>query len=88
MKVLVLVLTVFLVVGCGSLTPLHELEEQALLTGDWSEVERRERIQARRKARQGVACPAGHTAICEVAMGEQRCTCVEADTLLSILAGR
>lgn len=88
MKVLVLVLTAFFVVGCGSYTPMEELEQQALLTGDWSAVEKRERRDARRKMRSGNFCPAGLVAVCESYVSMDRCSCVEADNVRAILMGR
>ncbi len=45
--------------GCASFASLEELEAQAMLTGDWSAVERRERIIARREAQDAVQCPSG-----------------------------
>ena len=74
--------------GCGSYQTLEELEKQAFLTGDWSAVERRERIIQRRKARSGNICPAGSVAVCEAFAGSSRCSCVESDNVHAILAGR
>ena len=88
MKVLVLVFTFALIAGCGTVTPMAELERQALLTGDWSAVEKRERSIQRRAARQGNICPAGHVAVCERFAGTKRCGCIESDNLQAILAGR
>ena len=88
MKVLVLVATVFLIAGCGSFTSMEQLERQALLTGDWSAVERRERIIERRKMQRGPVCPTGQVAVCESMVNSMRCSCVESDAISSILAGR
>lgn len=88
MKVLVLVLAFSLIAGCSGMTPMAELEQQALLTGDWSAVEQRERILQRRKARMGSQCPSGRVAVCESFAGKNRCGCVESDNLHAILAGR
>ncbi|MCH7538407.1 MAG: hypothetical protein IID57_11200, partial [Proteobacteria bacterium] len=35
--------------GCAVVPTLEDLEDQALLTGDWSQVENRERTIARRQ---------------------------------------
>ena len=87
MKVLVMVITVFLVSGCGTYLSMEELEHQAMLTGDWSAVEKRERILERRESRSGKICPAGLVAVCDSAMQTNRCTCVENDNLRAILTG-
>ena len=88
MKVLISVLTFSLIAGCGTVTPMAELERQALLTGDWSAVEQRERILQRRKARQGALCPPGKVSVCESFAQSKRCTCIESDNLHAILDGR
>lgn len=74
--------------GCGTLTTLEELEQQAMLTGDWSAVEEREKILARRDARRGLQCPSGLVAFCESRMGEHRCTCIDNDAVRDLFAGR
>jgi len=88
MKVLILVLAFSLMAGCGTMTPLVELEQQALLTGDWSAVEKRERAVQRRQARKRNICPQGQVAVCESFAGTARCACVESDNLHAILSGR
>ena len=71
--------------GCGSLTSLEELEKQAMLTGDWSAVERRERIIAKRKARNAPMCPPGAVALCVDNVGRDRCSCVGATAIHSLM---
>ena len=85
MKVLVMCLTALLVSGCGTFHTMEELEHQAMLTGDWSAVEKRERIIARRKSRSGGGCPVGQVAVCDGMSSLGRCTCVESDNLREIL---
>lgn len=85
MKVLVLLGVIFLT-GCGSVLSLEELEEQAFLTGDWSAVEQRERIIARREARKGVRCPNGQVSFCESRIGAPRCACVDSSEVRAALA--
>lgn len=87
MKVLAMILTVFLVTGCGTYHSMEELEHQAMLTGDWSAVEKRERILERRKSRSRKICPAGLVAVCDSALPAERCSCVETDNLRAILTG-
>ena len=88
MKVFVLVLTVFLVAGCGTYTSMEQLEQQALLTGDWSAVEKRERMLLRRKTRHGSICAGGQVAVCEGITSAERCTCVNSAKIRTILAIR
>lgn len=85
MKVLVLLGAIFLT-GCGSMQSLEELERQAFVTGDWSAVEQRERIIARREARKGVQCPSGQVSYCEKHVGQARCGCIDHEELRSALA--
>ncbi len=47
------VLLLSFLIGCAPVATLEELEAQAYVSGDWSEVEKRERIIARREARKG-----------------------------------
>ncbi len=62
--------------GCASTQPsMAELEAEALETGDWSAVERRERMQAKGFA--GIPdCPGRMIATCERFGVQQRCTCL------------
>lgn len=80
MKVLSLI-ALALLTGCGGLTPMQDLERQALLTGDWSAVEKRERMLQRRNAFAGIQCPSGHVLVCENGIGVKRCSCRNRDLL-------
>lgn len=84
MKVLVLFGVIFLG-GCGTFVSMDELEQQAMLTGDWSAVENRERIIAKREARKGPKCASGTVAFCESYVGSQRCSCVSSGSLREML---
>lgn len=88
MRVMLMVFAFALIAGCAPMTPMAELEQQALLTGDWSAVEQRERMLERRKARSGAVCAAGRVALCESFAREERCVCVESDDLQAILTWR
>jgi len=81
MKGFIVFLALVLLSGCGSFTPLEQLEAEALLTGDWSAVEKRERIIQKRKARAGIQCPSGFIGLCEPYMGANRCSCVQSDVI-------
>ena len=74
--------------GCGTYTPLEELEAQAMLTGDWSVVERRERVIARRKARDAALCPEGTVAVCVDRVGKNECSCVRNSVVHTLISTR
>ena len=76
-----------LLAGCTTYTPLEQLEAEALISGDWSLVEKREQRIARQKARRGDFCPDGSVAYCEISFGERSCQCVNAKALRSALVG-
>lgn len=84
MKLAGMVVAAILLSGCAATTSLEELEQRAMLTGDWSEVEQREKIIARRKARQGPSCPSGQVAVCQRRLGESRCACVNNDAIAGV----
>jgi len=83
MKALI-VLTALIAVGCAPTPSLEELEAEAEVTGDWTEVERYERTLARREART-LSCPSGHIRFCEEYLGGERCTCVADDQVRALL---
>jgi len=87
MKVLLLLGVLFLT-GCVSMPTLEELEEQAFLSGDWSEVEKREKLIAKRDLIRGPQCPAGTTAYCERRLGQKRCACVDNSEMRALLSLR
>ena len=87
MKLMLLLGAVFLT-GCVSMPTLEQLEEQALLTGDWSAVEQREKLIAKRDSRRGVKCPTGMIAYCEQRLGQNRCACVSKSEMTSLLSWR
>ena len=68
MKYTTTILAVLLLAGCAPIKSLEELKDEASVSGDWSEVERRERILKRRAERgtcqrgsscETISCPAG-----------------------------
>ena len=85
MKALGLAILLLALGGCGSYQTLEELEQQAFISGDWSEVEKRERIIAKRRARSGATCGSGQTQYCEKWGATSRCTCMKADSLQDML---
>ena len=85
MRGITLLIVCFLV-GCVPAPTLEELETQASRSGDWSEVEKRERILAKREARRGLNCQAGYVSYCESYGGMDQCTCVKHDVLVDVFA--
>jgi hypothetical protein len=84
----VIVLMIVLLAGCAGYKPLAQLEAEALVSGDWSLVEQRERIIARREARSGPTCPDGKISYCSNYMASQECQCVKRSVLNSLLDTR
>ena len=85
MKILGLAILFLVLGGCGSYQTLEELEQQAFETGDWSEVEKRERILARRGMRTGSLCSSGATQYCESWGASTKCSCMADDRLREII---
>jgi len=85
---LLLLMGVFFLTGCVSMPTLEELEAQAFLTGDWSAVEKREKLIAKRDLMRGPRCPAGTTAYCEQRLGPKRCACVSSAEMRALLSWR
>ena len=71
--------------ACAAPPTLEELEFQALQSGDWSAVEKRERVMARRAEKAGPACPQGAILYCEERAGDQACQCVSRRALNDLL---
>lgn len=72
-------IVLFAVLGlsaCGTTPSLEELEQQAMISGDWSEVEKRERMMMRREARREPRCGDGMISYCQTSFGRDRCACV------------
>ena len=71
--------------GCAVGPSLEELEAQALVTGDWSLVEKREAQLARRN-RPAINCPSGTMSYCESYARQSRCGCIS-DELSRVILG-
>jgi hypothetical protein len=81
----IMILALLFVAGCSAYVPLEQLEAEALVTGDWSKVDERQRIIARRNLRSSISCPPGTIGYCEVDAGAPRCSCVEKEIISSFL---
>ena len=87
MKILCL-FALFALAGCVARPTLQELEYAALRSGDWSQVEKRERALERRQFRNGPQCPDDRIAICDVQFGDVACSCADRDDLRRVLGWR
>lgn len=88
MKQLGILGVLLLVTACAPTKTLEELEADALQTGDWSLVEEREAIIAKRKARRPMQCPGVQVSVCEKSVGLYRCKCVVQGSVAGALASR
>ena len=88
MKVLALLGMSLALAGCNSFASLEELEAEAMITGDWSAVEHREAIIAKRKAVTSDICARGYVAVCESYITEMRCSCVQKEAMIGLVYGR
>ena len=81
----IIVAALLILGGCSGYQTLEQLEDQALVSGDWSAVEKREELIARQARRNGPKCPRGFTAYCETSALVQRCSCVDPNQVRSLL---
>lgn len=65
-----------ILVGCTGWQTLEELENQATISGDWTEVEKRELSLQRRLKELGAKCPMGLTHVCIEDGSSVSCQCV------------
>jgi hypothetical protein len=72
------VLVALLLVGCASGPTLEELEDAALVSGDWTAVEEREQALQRRGRHHRIDCSAGYVGVCIEHASTSRCQCVRA----------
>jgi hypothetical protein len=75
MKSAVLVASVIFV-GCAPRPPLEQLEDEALVTGDWAAVERREEMTKDRLEAAGPSCSAGERKRCVEEQSGIQCYCL------------
>jgi hypothetical protein len=88
MKLLAILICTSLQLGCAGSIPLAELEAEALHSGDWSAVDRRERLRARHERHDIPRCPRGAAAVCDGGVEAGDCRCVSRAALQSIFTGR
>ena len=81
----IFVLALILLTGCAGVTPLEQLEAEALVSGDWSAVNKRERLIARRNLHANLRCPPGTIGYCELFRLTKKCSCVESKIINTLL---
>ena len=84
MKTSCILILALVLAACATPPTLEELEFQALQTGDWSAVDRRERALSRRMKYESLDCPKGLTTYCSEALGRRQCSCVSQETIKSL----
>ncbi len=76
MKILIVV-ALCLLAGCAARTPLAELEEEALMTGDWSAVEKHKKMDRKlNRVLSELQCPNGLALFCHAQGEKEICDCV------------
>ena len=66
-----------LLAGCAARTPLAELEEEALMTGDWSEVEKHKKMDRKlNRVQKDPDCPGTLVMLCHAQGKKEVCECV------------
>lgn len=87
MRSISIIFALCVLAGCAAGPSLEELTAEALQTGDWSLVEKREaRIAARRQP--APKCPPGAVAYCRSFMGDKTCDCVSNDSMQAVFSLR
>jgi len=84
MKTIAMLLLGFMFTSCGPMPTLEQLEDQAVLTGDWTAVEKYERTAQRRQTRSGQQCAPGYVSLCEGDISLSRCSCITHQSLSDI----
>ena len=87
MRSLLILFALFALAGCAAGPSLEDLKAEALVTGDWSLVERRE-AQIARRTQPGPSCPPGTVGYCQTFMSDKRCSCVYRDDMHAFVSGR
>ena len=75
MKGLAGLVAVTMLCACAEVKTLEQLELEALETGDWSAVEKREKKLAEQQARREAGCRGTETLLCDNIGGVSRCYC-------------
>ena len=76
MKGLIGLVAILSLCACAEQKTLQQLEAEAVQSGDWSAVERREKRLAKLQARRDANCKPNQTLVCETLASGTRCYCV------------
>jgi len=74
MKTLAIAALIFLV-GCAGRPTLEQLESEASISGDWTAVEDRERMNERMRVNVEPDCPEGQYLLCRQKGEQELCSC-------------
>ena len=74
MKAIIGAILLFTLTACAS--TLEELEQEAMMTGDWSGVELRERIKKEKEGGNLPSCKDSHVLVCVDQGSSEHCSCV------------
>ena len=85
MKRLIILFILSSLGGCIEQPTMEELEKEAIETGDWSKVQRREERLGNREP--AINCPEGTVVYCKEWGNKKRCGCVTYDQLERGLRG-
>ena len=75
MRVVISIFVLSILGACAPATPLEELEQQALVTGDWSAVEVRERVNRTQQGGDRPKCPGDELHVCIDEGAVEHCMC-------------
>ena len=75
MKAITSIFVLCILGACAPAIPLEELEQQALLTGDWSAVELRERVNRTQQGGDLPKCSEDELRVCIDEGAVEHCTC-------------
>ena len=75
MKAIISIFVVCILGACAPAIPLEELEQQALLTGDWSAVELRERVNRTQQGGNLPKCQEDELHVCIDEGAIEHCMC-------------
>lgn len=80
MRMMVLFLLIVLV-GCIARPSLEQLEDEAMVSGDWSAVEKREQSSIRLNPVNDRSCPNGRAMVCVKNGMHEECECVNSRSI-------
>lgn len=86
MRVITTLMLSAVLIGCAPMPSMDELQAEALASGDWSRVEKRERFLAKYRTDEH-ECPAGTTSFCIRRAAVMKCECVSRSAVSRILEG-